>query len=74
MDTDEQQQQTTMGLASKLDYTHLKRQFKATTGPSERQQLQQQFRNDIEARTASLARAAPNLKAVEQYDAVQVPA
>lgn len=54
------------------DYSRLKRNHKAATGPREREQLDEQFRSDVESRTAMLARAAPNLKAVEQYDAVRV--
>ena len=70
MDTDENADPTAKGPA--FDYSQLKRQTKVMTTAREREQLDEQFRNDIEARAATLARAAPNLKAVEQYDAVKV--
>lgn len=79
MDTDEpgseqqQQQQAEHRQAGvRLDYSRLKRNFKATTGAQEREQLDQQLRSDIDARASALARAAPNLKAVEQFNAVKV--
>ena len=55
----------------RLDFSSLKRQYKAT-GRAERDQLDDQFRKDIEERGAQLARLVPNLKAIEQYEAVKV--
>ena len=54
-----------------LDFSSLKRQYRAT-GRAERDQLDDQFRKDIEERGAQLARLVPNLKAIEQYEAVKV--
>ena len=38
----------------------------------ERDKLDQEFNKDIEDRHSTLARLAPNLKAMEQYQAVKV--
>ena len=68
METDDAEEETSQPAA--FDFSRLKRQAKATMGPKDREQLDEQYRTDIEARATALARAAPNLKAVEQYDAV----
>ncbi len=55
----------------RLDFSSLKRQYRVT-GQAERHQLDDQFRKDVEERSAQLARLVPNLKAIEQYEAVKV--
>ena len=44
----------------------------AASGEKEREALAAEFHYEIEARTAALARVAPNLKALEQFQAVKV--
>ena len=55
-----------------LDYSSLSREHKAASEGKERDKLAAQFQADIEERSALLAKLAPNLKAVEQYEAVKV--
>lgn len=55
----------------RLDFSSLKRQYRVT-GQAERDQLDDQFRKDIVERGSQLARLVPNLKAIEQYEAVKV--
>ena len=54
-----------------LDYAKLKKRYRDVEGTRERQKLDSEFRADIEERGAQLARLAPNLKAMEQYEAVK---
>ena len=54
-----------------LDYAKLKKRYREAEGTRERQKLDAEFRADIEERGAQLARLAPNLKAMEQYEAVK---
>ena len=42
-------------------------------GLQEREKLAGDFRANIESHAATLARLAPNLKAVEQFEAIKVP-
>lgn len=55
-----------------LDYSSLSREHKAAGEGRERDKLAAQFQADIEERSALLAKLVPNLKAVEQYEAVKV--
>lgn len=55
-----------------LDYSSLSREHKAASEGRERDKLAAQFQADIEERSGLLAKLAPNLKAVEQYEAVKV--
>lgn len=55
-----------------LDYSSLSREHKAVKEGKERDKLAVQFQADIDERSALLAKLAPNLKAVEQYEAVKV--
>ena len=55
-----------------LDYSSLSREHKAVSEGKERDKLAAQFQADIDERSALLAKLAPNLKAVEQYEAVKV--
>ena len=57
-----------------LDYAKLKKRYRDAEGARERQKLDTEFRADIEERGAQLARLAPNLKAMEQYEAVKASA
>lgn len=57
-----------------LDYAKLKKRYRDAEGIRERQKLDAEFRADIEERGAQLARLAPNLKAMEQYEAVKASA
>ena len=55
-----------------LDYSSLSREHKAVSEGKERDKLAAQFQADIDERSSLLAKLAPNLKAVEQYEAVKV--
>lgn len=55
-----------------LDYSSLSREHKVVSEGKERDKLAAQFQADIDERSALLAKLAPNLKAVEQYEAVKV--
>ena len=55
-----------------LDYSSLRREHTAVSSTKERDKLSSQFQADIEERAALLAKVAPNLKAMEQYEAVKV--
>ena len=55
-----------------LDYSSLRREHKAVGEGKERDKLAAHFQADMDERSALLAKLAPNLKAVEQYEAVKV--
>ena len=55
-----------------LDYSSLRREHTAVSSSKERDKLNSQFQADMEERAALLAKVAPNLKAMEQYEAVKV--
>ena len=59
-------------LQVQLDYSSLSREHRAAGDARQRDKLTSQFQADIEERAALLAKLAPNLKAVEQYEAVKV--
>ncbi|KAL3149139.1 hypothetical protein ABBQ32_001975 [Trebouxia sp. C0010 RCD-2024] len=69
MDTEEQAGAS--GVQVQLDYSSLSREHKAAGEGRERDKLAAQFQADIEERSALLAKLVPNLKAVEQYEAVK---
>ena len=55
------------------DFSRLKRAHtQGARTEAERERLGSEFRSEIEARAAALARAAPNLKALDQFEAVRV--
>lgn len=56
----------------KLDFSGLKRQLTAARSEADRESLHSDFRREIDARVAALAHVAPNLKALEQFQAVKV--
>lgn len=56
----------------KLDFSGLKQQHKAVRSAAEREALHAEFRREIDARVATLAHVAPNLKALEQFQAIKV--
>lgn len=56
----------------KLDFSGLKRQLTTVRSEADREALHADFRREIDARVASLAHVAPNLKALEQFQAVKV--
>ena len=55
-----------------FDYSSLQHEHKAAADSKQRDKLSTQFQADIEERSALLSKLAPNLKAVEQYEAVKV--
>ncbi|EIE20863.1 RecF/RecN/SMC protein [Coccomyxa subellipsoidea C-169] len=55
----------------KLDFSGLKRQLTAARSEADRESLHSDFRREIDARVAALAHVAPNLKALEQFQAVK---
>ncbi|BDA42403.1 Structural maintenance of chromosomes protein 1A [Coccomyxa sp. Obi] len=55
----------------KLDFSGLKGQHKAARSAAEREALHAEFRREIDARVATLAHVAPNLKALEQFQAIK---
>ncbi len=50
----------------------MNREHRSTSDGKAREKLAGQFQADIEERSSLLAKLAPNLKAVEQYEAVKV--
>lgn len=56
----------------KLDFSGLKRQQTAARGGKEREALDTDFKSEIEEREKTLSKAAPNLKALQQFEAVKV--
>ena len=57
-----------------LNYAKIKKRYRDAEGTRERQKLDAEFRADIEERGAQLARLAPNLKAMEQYEVIKASA
>jgi len=55
-----------------LDYSSVSREHRSSSDGKAREKLAGQFQADIEERSSLLAKLAPNLKAVEQYEAVKV--
>ena len=56
----------------KLDFSGLKRAKTAVRGAKEREALDVDFRAKVEQREKALSKAAPNLKALQQFEAVKV--
>jgi hypothetical protein len=59
-------------LQVQLDYSSVSREHRAASDGKAREKLAGQFQADIEERSSLLAKLAPNLKAMEQYEAVKV--
>ena len=55
-----------------MDFSGLKRQHMSARGSKERDALDSDFKSEIEEREKALSRAAPNLKALQQFEAVKV--
>lgn len=55
-----------------LDFSGLKRAKTAVRGAKEREALDADFKTEIEQREKALSKAAPNLKALQQFEAVKV--
>ncbi len=55
-----------------LDYSSVSREHRAASDGKAREKVAGQFQADIEERSSLLAKLAPNLKAMEQYEAVKV--
>ena len=55
-----------------INYSSLSREHKGVHEGRDRDKLAAQFQADIEERSGLLSKLAPNLKAVEQYEAVKV--
>lgn len=53
---------------ARLNFRQLSRQQRASSSAGDREKLDDDFKKDIEERQAALASAAPNLKALEQYN------
>ncbi|DBA97424.1 TPA: hypothetical protein ACH3X1_015143 [Trebouxia sp. C0004] len=71
MDTDDQGIQATSSNQVQLDYSSVSREHRAASDGKAREKLAGQFQADIQERSSLLAKLAPNLKAVEQYEAVK---
>ena len=56
----------------RLDFSGLKRQHMAARSGKEREALEADFKSEVEEREKALSRAAPNLKALQQFEAVKV--
>ena len=59
-------------LQVQLDYSSMSREHRASSDGKAREKVAGRFQADIEERSSLLAKLAPNLKAVEQYEAVKV--
>jgi len=55
-----------------MGFSGLKRQHMSARGAKERDALDSDFKSEIEEREKALSRAAPNLKALQQFEAVKV--
>ncbi|VVB05682.1 unnamed protein product [Arabis nemorensis] len=54
-----------------FDFSELDRTYLQERRPSARDKLDAEFRQRIEAKTSEIERTAPNLKALDQYEAIQ---
>lgn len=54
-----------------FDYSRLSSSHKGLTGKKERESLSRKLKEDVDAAAAELAASAPNLKALEQYEAIR---
>ncbi len=55
----------------KLDYDGLPQRLKQAPRPSDRERLDEELRAETEAKAAALAKLEPNMKAIDQYEAVK---
>jgi structural maintenance of chromosome 1 len=54
-----------------FDYSRLSSAHKGLTGKKERESLSRKLKEEIDAAAAELAASAPNMKALEQYEAIR---
>ncbi|PKA58748.1 Structural maintenance of chromosomes protein 1 [Apostasia shenzhenica] len=54
-----------------MDYNQLSRAYSKDLRPSEREKLEMDFKQRMDALVAEIERTAPNLKALDQYEALQ---
>ncbi|XP_010504281.1 PREDICTED: structural maintenance of chromosomes protein 1-like [Camelina sativa] len=54
-----------------FDFTELDRAYLQERKPSAREKVEAEFRQKIESKTAEIERTAPNLRALDQYEAIQ---
>lgn len=54
-----------------FDYSRLSSAHKGLTGKKERESLSRKLKEDVDAAAAELAASAPNMKALEQYEAIR---
>jgi hypothetical protein len=57
--------------AAEFDYSRLSGPHKGTTSKKEREGLTKKLKEEIDAAAAELAASAPNMKALEQYEAIR---
>lgn len=55
---------------SEFDYSSLDRSYQKTSRPSDREKIETEFRQKMEALVTEIERTAPNLKALDQYEAL----
>ncbi|KAL5711873.1 Structural maintenance of chromosomes protein 1 [Ranunculus cassubicifolius] len=60
---------STQGLV--FDYSHLKRSYQQDLRPAEREKLEADFKQKMDSLISDIERTAPNLKALDQYEALQ---
>ncbi|XP_010427175.1 PREDICTED: structural maintenance of chromosomes protein 1 [Camelina sativa] len=54
-----------------FDFTELDRAYLQERRPSAREKVEAEFRQKIESKTSEIERTAPNLRALDQYEAIQ---
>lgn len=54
-----------------FDYSRLSSAHKGLTSKKERESLSKKLKDDIDTAAAELAASAPNMKALEQYEAIR---
>lgn len=54
-----------------IDYSQLSKIYLKDMQPSERDKLEAEFKQKISAKVANIESTAPNLKALDQYEALQ---
>lgn len=69
---DEDDESRIANQVSQLDFSGLGRQQKSVVSTEARKEMDAKYKEDIETRLEILARVAPNLKAVEQYEDAKV--
>lgn len=58
-------------LLAEFDFSRLSSLHKGLTSKKERESLSKKLKDDIDAAAAELAASAPNMKALEQYEAIR---